>query len=93
MGAVHGFVIQAGFVWKSSAAGKNVLDENPIAFEAARRGRQQQLRRTAPAPGPGAQPGKNASRNRRHRSRSQNSLLLPVMNHADVKSLVFPESG
>ena len=78
-GAVHGFVIQAGFGRKiAAAAGKNVLDENPLAFEAARRGRQQQLRCPAPAPGPGVQPGKNISRNCRHRSRSQNSLFLPA---------------
>lgn len=67
-GAVDGFVIQAGFAWKNSAAGKNVLDGNPSGREAARRGRQRGSACAEPAPAAAAQPGKGASRNCRHRS-------------------------
>lgn len=85
MGAVHGFVIQAGSAWKI-AAEKNVLDEKPMELM---------------LPGEGGSSSSAAPRLREGWQKCFQELLSsvpkpklpfpPCMNHTDVKSFVFPE--
>lgn len=75
-GAELGLVIQAGFVWKVSAAGKNVLDEEPPLW----------------LPGEGGSSGSAAWKMFPGIAVISPGAKLPFspgMNHADVKCLCF----